>query len=102
MGLDKLFEKIFDDTEPSMEATLTTNEGEVMKFTEDFLLISVGKERGMVAGAIGPIQLIKAVEMTIESAIEAIEQMPVCMQLEVSEFLLDRINEKFSGGEHNA
>lgn len=102
MDLDKLFEQIFNDTKPSMKATLTNSKGEVMEFTEDFLLISVGRERGMVAGAIGPLQLVKAVEMTIESAMEAIEEMPLCMQLELSEFLLDRINEKFSGGEEDA
>lgn len=77
--------------EPEISVTIKAEgEGDVT-YKENFLVIHVGEDHGAVVGYLGAVELIRAVDMLMDSITGAIERMPLHEQMVMSTMLLDCI-----------
>lgn len=69
-------------------------EGEDITYKENFLVIHIGEDHGAVVGSLGAVELIRAVDMLMDSVTGVIERMPPHEQMMMSMMLLDCIKRR--------
>lgn len=74
--------------EPEISVTIKAEgEGDVT-YKENFLVMHIGKDYGAVVGCLGAVELIRAVDMLMDSVTEVIKRMPPHEQMIMSMMLL--------------
>lgn len=80
--------------EPEISVTIKAEgEGDVT-YKENFLVMHIGEDHGAVVGCLGAVELIRAVDMLMDSITGVIERMPPHEQMMMSMMLLDCIKER--------
>jgi len=80
--------------EPETSVTIKTEgEGDIT-YKENFLVIHIGEDHGTVVGCLGAVELIRAVDILMDSITGVIERMPPHEQMMMSMMLLDCIKER--------
>lgn len=80
--------------EPGISVTIKAEGEENVTYKENFLVIHVGEDHGAVVGCLGAVELIRAVDMLMDSITRLIERMPPHEQMIMSMMLLDCIKER--------
>jgi len=80
--------------EPEISVTIKAEgEGDVT-YKENFLVMHIGEDHGAVVGCLGAAELIRAVDMLMDSITGVIERMPPHEQMMMTMMLLDCIKER--------
>ena len=80
--------------EPEISVTIKAEgEGDVT-YKENFLVIHIGEDHETVVGCLGAVELIRAVDMLMDSITGVIERMPPHERMMMSMMLLDCIKER--------
>lgn len=80
--------------EPEISVTIKAEgEGDIT-YKENFLVIHIGEDHGAVVGCLGAVELIRAVDMLMDSITGVIERMPPHEQMMMTMMLLDCIKER--------
>lgn len=79
---------------PEISVTIKAEGKEDVTYKEHFLVMHMGEDHGAVVGCLGAVELIRAVDMLMDSATEVIEHIPPHEQMIMSMMLLDCIKEK--------
>lgn len=80
--------------EPEISVTIKAEGEEDVTYKENFLVMHIGEDYGAVVGCLGAVELIRAVDMLMDSITGVIERMPPHEQMMMSMMLLDCIKEK--------
>ena len=80
--------------EPGISVTIKAEGEEDVTYKENFLVIHVGEDHGAVVGCLGTVELIRAVDMFMDSVTGAIERMPPHQRMMVSMMFLDCIKRR--------
>ncbi len=76
---------------PEISVTIKAEGKEDVTYKENFLVMHIGEDCGTVVGCLGTVELIRAVDMFMDSITEVIERMPPHEQIVMSLMLLDCI-----------
>ena len=68
-------------------------DGEVTKFTNNVIVMHMGEEHGTIMGAVGPIELVRAVDMLMDSISNVMEKMTDGDKMMVEVLLMQRLKE---------
>lgn len=79
---------------PEISVTIKTEGEEDVTYKENFIVIHVGEDHSTVVGYLGAVELIRAVNIFMDSVTGAIEHMPPHEQMMMSMMLLDCIKER--------
>mgnify|MGYP001033291947 CR=1 FL=1 len=79
---------------PEISVTIKAEGEEDVTYKENFLVIHVGEDHGAVVGCLGTVELIRAVDMFMDSVTGAIERMPPHQRMMVSMMFLDCIKRR--------
>jgi len=77
--------------EPGISVTIKAEGEEDVTYKENFLVMHIGEDCGAVMGRLGAMELIRAVDMFMDSVTRVIERMPPHEQMMMSMMLLDCI-----------
>lgn len=80
--------------EPEISVTIKAEGKEDITYKENFLVMHMGEDHGSVVGCLGAIELVRAVDMLMDSIAGVIERMPPHEQMMMSIILLDCIKER--------
>lgn len=80
--------------EPGISVTIKAEGEEDVTYKENFLVIHIGEDHGAVVGSLGAVELIRAVDMLMDSVAGVIERMPPHEQMMMSMMLLDCIKRR--------
>ncbi|MDI6840456.1 MAG: hypothetical protein QMD71_06395 [bacterium] len=65
-----------ESSKPNMSVTVKVDCKEEVTFTEDFLVLHVGKNHGSVISCVGVVELMQSVEMLIDSVSNVMKRLP--------------------------
>ena len=77
--------------ESGISVTIKAEGEEDVTYKENFLVMHIGEDHGAVVGCLGAVELIRAVDMLMDSVTGVIERMPPHEQMMMSMMLLDCI-----------
>lgn len=80
--------------EPEISVTIKAEGKGDITYKENFLVIHIGEDHGAVVGCLGAVELIRAIDMLMDSVTGVIERMPPHEQMMMSMMLLDCIKER--------
>lgn len=80
--------------EPEISVTIKAEGEEDVTYKENFLVMHIGEDHGAVVGYLGVAELIRAVDMLMDSITGVIERMPPHERMMMSMMLLDCIKER--------
>ena len=80
--------------ESEISVTIKAEGEEGVTYKENFLVIRIGEDHGAVVGCLGAVELIRAVDMLMDSITGAIERMPPHEQMIMSMMLLNCIKKR--------
>ncbi|MGB4331219.1 MAG: hypothetical protein WBK03_07015 [Dethiobacteria bacterium] len=72
---------------PEISVTIKAEGEEDVTYKENFLVMHIGEGYGAVVGCLGAVELIRAVDMLMDSVTEVIERMPPHEQMMMSMML---------------
>lgn len=79
---------------PEISVTIKAEGEEDVTYKENFLVMHIGEDYGTVVGCLGAVELIRAVDMLMDSITGVIKRMPPHEQMVISMMLLDCIKER--------
>lgn len=79
---------------PEISVTIKAEGEEDITCRENFLVIHLGEDHGAVVGRLGVVELIRAIDVLMDSVTEVIKRMPPHEQMMMSMILLDCIKER--------
>jgi len=77
--------------EPEISVTIKEEGKEDVTYKENFLVMHIGEDYSAVVGCLGAVELIRAVDMLMDSITRVIERMPPHERMMMSMMLLDCI-----------
>lgn len=87
-------EMMRDSGKPRAEVRVKMEGEEEQVFTENFIVMHMGENCGTVVGSVGPIELVKAVDMLMDSISNTMEQMTDCDKMVMNVLLMQRLKER--------
>ncbi len=97
--MDRMFKELMEEMmgnsgKPKTEVRVNIEGEEEQVFTENFIVMHMGEDCGTVVGCVGPIELVKAVDMLMDSISNTMEQMTDCDKMMMSVLLMQRLKER--------
>lgn len=84
--------------EPEISVTIKAEGKEDITYKENFLVMHIGEDHDAVVGCLGAVELIRAVDVLMNSIARVIERMPPHKQMMMSMMLLGCIKKTLDGG----
>lgn len=95
-GFRNSIEKASESGVSKPKVKVTTSDGKEHVFTNDFLLLYMGENQGLVIGTSSPEQLVHAVDMILKTINGVMSKIPDCNQVHLTLSLLAVLEAHFA------
>ena len=90
----EMIEQLGQAENSGISVTIKAKGEEDVTYKENFLVIHIGEDHGAVVGCLGAVELIRAIDMLMDSITRVIKRMPPHEQMMMSMMLLDCIKRR--------